>query len=218
MRGLLPRLALVLASTLAGHALADGPLVPSPDGDPSTWQRIEFADGSVVKAVWEKHHFTPATVRNGERTVPRIYFAEIPARWGQTVAPELSVVDKKRTFLYGLVPAVLAVNEEVMLERRRLRSLTGSRKAGKAWTADQSQWMAALAARYGTQAGGEGYVALARQALRLPGGNRATNAPDVRVVPGPTPSSRTVTVVVRWQLPGEPVVHRYGATAVIGAN
>jgi len=163
----LRRFALVLAVAFAGHSLADGPLVPSPDGDPSTWQRIEFADGSVVKAVWEKHHFTPETVRNGERTVPRIYFAEIPARWGQTVAPELPVVDKKRTFLYGLVPAVLAVNEEVVLERRRLNSLTGSRKAGKAWTADQSKWMAALAARYGVDGNVEQAATLGELAARV---------------------------------------------------
>jgi Bax protein len=141
-------LALCLAATLAGRALADGPLVPSPDGDPSTWQRVEYADGRVVKAIWEKYHFTPEAVQGGERTVPRIYFASIPARWGQTVAPELPVVDKKRTFLYGLVPAVLAVNEEVTLERRRLRSLTAARKSGKAWTADQSRWLGALAERY----------------------------------------------------------------------
>jgi Bax protein len=145
----LAKLVLGLAAALAGTALADGPLVRSPDGDPSTWQRIEYADGHVVKAVWEKYHFTPEAVQGGERTVPRIYFASIPARWGQTVAPELTVEEKKRTFLYGLVPAVLAVNEEVALERRRLRSLTAARKAGKAWTADQSRWLAALAARYG---------------------------------------------------------------------
>jgi len=141
-------LALCLAAALGGTAYADGPLVPSPDGNPSTWQRIEFADGHVVKAVWEKYHFTPEALQGGERTVPRIYFASIPARWGQTVAPELPVVEKKRTFLYGLVPAVLSVNEEVTLERRKLRSLTAARTAGKAWTAEQSGWLRALAGRY----------------------------------------------------------------------
>jgi len=167
MRRHLPRISLFLSLAFAGPALADGPLVPGPDGDPSTWQRIEYADGNVVKAVWEKHHFTPETVRNGERTVPRIYFAEIPARWGRTVAPELPVVEKKRTFLYGLVPAVLATNEEVLLERQRLRSLTQRRKAGKSWTADESRWMAALAARYGVDGNVEQAATLDELASRV---------------------------------------------------
>jgi len=167
MRRNLPPIALFLSLAFAGPALADGPLVPSPDGDPSTWQRVEFANGRTVKAIWEKYGFTPEAVQGGERTVPRIYFASIPARWGETVAPELPVVEKKRTFLYGLVPAVLAVNEEVLLERRRLRSLTGARKAGKAWTADESRWMAALAARYGVDGNVEQAATLDELAARV---------------------------------------------------
>jgi type IV pilus assembly protein PilV len=77
---------------------------------------------------------------------------------------------------------------------------------------------ATLAERYGAQAGGEGYAAFVRQVLRLPGAGLAGNAPDVRVEPGPAPASRRVTVVVHWQLPGEPAAHHYATTAVIGAN
>jgi len=85
---------------------------------------------------------------------------------------------------------------------------------GRMWAEDP----ATLAARYGTQAGGEGYAAFSRQVLRLPGAGLAGNTPDVRVEPGPTPSSRKVTVAVHWQLPGETAAHRYGTAAVIGAN
>jgi type IV pilus assembly protein PilV len=77
---------------------------------------------------------------------------------------------------------------------------------------------ATLAGRYDAQAGGEGYAAFSRQVLRLPGADRPGNAPEVRVEPGPAPASRKVSVAVRWQLPGEPAAHRYGAVAVFGAD
>jgi|OpeIllAssembly_1097287.scaffolds.fasta_scaffold329682_2 type IV pilus assembly protein PilV len=77
---------------------------------------------------------------------------------------------------------------------------------------------AALAARYDARAGGAGYAAFSRLALRLPGADDPGNAPEVRVEPGPTPGSRQVTVVVHWQLPGEPAAHRHGTTVVIGGN
>lgn len=85
---------------------------------------------------------------------------------------------------------------------------------GRMWTDDP----ATLAARYDATAGGQGYVAFSSLALRLPGGNIAGNAPEVRIEPGPGPSSRRVTVAVHWQLPGETAAHRHGATAVIGHN
>ena len=76
----------------------------------------------------------------------------------------------------------------------------------------------ALAARYDSALGGDGYLEFARAAQRLPGAGRAGNAPEVRVDAGPAPSSRKVTVAVHWQLPGEPVAHRHGTAAVIGRN
>ena len=85
---------------------------------------------------------------------------------------------------------------------------------GRMWAEDP----AALAARYDATAGGDGYVEFSRAARRLPGASIPGNAPDVRIEPGPAPSTRKVTVVVHWQLPGEPVAHRHGTTAVIGQN
>lgn len=77
---------------------------------------------------------------------------------------------------------------------------------------------ATLKARYDARAGGEGYAAFSRLARRLPGAELPGNAPDLRVEPGPVPSSRKVTVAVHWQLPGEPLAHRHGTTVVIGNN
>ena len=75
---------------------------------------------------------------------------------------------------------------------------------------------AALAGRYGAGSAGGGYAAFERDAQRLPGAGFAGNAPDIAVRAGPTPASRTVTVTLRWQLPGERVAHRFQATTVVG--
>jgi type IV pilus assembly protein PilV len=75
---------------------------------------------------------------------------------------------------------------------------------------------AALAGRYGAGTGGDGYAAFERAARRMPGAEIAGNAPEIAVLAGPTPESRTVTVTLRWQLPGERVAHRFQATAVVG--
>ena len=75
---------------------------------------------------------------------------------------------------------------------------------------------AGLDARYG--AGGEGAAAFARLARALPGGERADNAPSIRVAPGPSAGSRTVTTTVRWQRPDSRGAHRFVASAVIGTN
>jgi type IV pilus assembly protein PilV len=77
---------------------------------------------------------------------------------------------------------------------------------------------ASLAGRYDAGVGGSGYTAFSGAASRLPGATRDTNAPAVRVEPGPTPGSRKVTISLYWQLPGETGAHRYLTTAVVGGN
>ena len=127
------------------------PLIASPDGDPASWKRIEFSNNQELVAIWEKHHFTPEAFQEGERTVPRLYMSDIPARWGQTVAPNLTVRKKKVTFLYGLIPMVLAADEDVMLERKRFEELRAKQRAGKSWSQADRDWLQALAAHYGVE-------------------------------------------------------------------
>jgi type IV pilus assembly protein PilV len=77
---------------------------------------------------------------------------------------------------------------------------------------------ALLAERYDSERGGAGHAAFARLAQRLPGASVAGNAPSVRVTSGPSLASRSVTVTLRWQMPGTAIAHRYAATGVIGRN
>jgi type IV pilus assembly protein PilV len=76
---------------------------------------------------------------------------------------------------------------------------------------------AGLAARYG-DGHGTGYDAFAGLARRLPGAQLSGNAPEVRIEAGPSAASRRVTVVLRWQAPGESAPHRHATTAIMGGN
>lgn len=116
--------------------------------DPSTWERIEFGRSEDLIVLLERHRFGPAFWAQGERTVPRIYLADIPARWGQYQASHLTVQRKKMTFFYVLGPTVLAANEKVARERRELERLLALRRTGTTWTPTQSAWLAGLRTRY----------------------------------------------------------------------
>ena len=77
---------------------------------------------------------------------------------------------------------------------------------------------ATLAARYDRAGDGPGYAEFAHRVRRLPGADAQANAPEVRIAPGPSAASRTVSVTVHWQRPGAPARHQYAATAVIARN
>jgi len=77
---------------------------------------------------------------------------------------------------------------------------------------------ATLAARFDPSAGTADWLALLNQAKRLPGVNDVQNVPAIKIIDGPTTTSRQISLSVFWQSPGDLVVHRYAASAVIATN
>jgi len=75
-----------------------------------------------------------------------------------------------------------------------------------------------LAIRFDSSSRGAGWLALIEQAKRLPGVSDAQNIPTLQITNGPTTGSRAVLLEVLWQAPADALVHRYAASAVIGAN
>jgi type IV pilus assembly protein PilV len=75
-----------------------------------------------------------------------------------------------------------------------------------------------LEATYGDGGSGTGYAAFKEMVARLPGTDLSGNAPIVKIAPGPTSTSRVVTVTVFWQLPGEQTAHNFSTSAVVGRN
>lgn len=107
---------------------------------------FEFHSHDELVAFFEQHQYGPDYWQQGDRTVPRLYLTHIPPRWGQTVAPHLTVQEKKRGFFFTLAPLVLAANETVAQERDQLAALLAV--APDVWSDEQSQWLQALAKRY----------------------------------------------------------------------
>jgi len=88
----------------------------------------------------------------------------------------------------------------------------------KMWTDDPS----VLKAKYDSTVGGAGYVTFKAAVANLPGG--AANLPIVLIDPAaPIPQSpsvqgHVVLVSVFWQITGDPAVHNYTTTGVVGSN
>jgi type IV pilus assembly protein PilV len=87
---------------------------------------------------------------------------------------------------------------------------------GRMWTMNRTQIKASFEGDKGT--GGDAYYTLCSDAKRLPGTEDDNNTPTVTVEDGPTSFSQRVTIVVRWQLPGEATPHNYTTTVVVGQN
>lgn len=92
----------------------------------------------------------------------------------------------------------------------------------KMWTDDP----AVLHAKYDSTVGGAGYVSFENEVANLPGVVVAssTNLPLVLVDPAapapqtPSLQGHVVQVTVFWQLPGDPTIHNYTTTGVVGNN
>ena len=82
----------------------------------------------------------------------------------------------------------------------------------------QSADNATLYEQFDMRAGGAGYRGVVVQAARLPGVSASRNAPRVLIRDGPSSVSRTASVAVQWQMPGDPDVHLYAATGVVGGR
>lgn len=127
--------------------------------------------------------------------------------------------------LIGILVFSFGIASLVGLQAKSMKHLSDAHYRGEAaflahsivarmWTDDP----ATLATRY--QSGGAGYAAFREMVKALPGGADASNAPDIRIEPGPSAGSSLVMVRVFWVLPGETAAnrHNYGTTAVVGRN
>jgi Bax protein len=84
------------------------------------------------------------TVASGERDVPRLYLASLPADMDDVSEPAL----RKNLFLRSLLPLVLKANEGVLADRRRLFNFFERVKMGQRISPAERDWFQDLARRY----------------------------------------------------------------------
>ena len=104
---------------------------------------VEIDSVDAVFALFSELHYTGKEWLEGDRLVPRIYMAGIPARW-QKSSQKLTVAKKKELFFRLLAPLVLYANELIEIDRKRLLSL-GEQfdligKSDQQWLLDLAVW------------------------------------------------------------------------------
>ena len=112
-------------------------------------ERFEFTSYTQVGELFEKLNYTPEAWQAGIREVPRVYLTNVAPRWRERVSNEVSVLTKKRIFFRALAPLALRSNELILRDRARVSDLRGRLEGGAEITAEDRQWFARLAARYG---------------------------------------------------------------------
>jgi len=116
---------------------------PSPAG-----KEIPVHNYVEFEAALDSLGFSMEAWHAGIREVPRAYVIDIPARWGEIGAKEVTVNRKKRIFYRALLPLILHAQEILAEDRYRVTVLFEKIAAGQELTAEEQTWLAELAHRY----------------------------------------------------------------------
>lgn len=111
---------------------------------------VLLADGAAkLRAFFSSIGYRLERVRAGDQPVPRVFVASLPSDM-----PRLgSVATRKAIFIKTMLPLILRVNEEILLERRRLIHLKERIRSGRQLSDDESLWLERMAVRAGVTEG-----------------------------------------------------------------
>lgn len=107
--------------------------------DGPTTQTVE-----ALSAHFEEIDYDLETLLDEPNQVPRIFVAQLP----KDLADAETVQLRKAVFIKSVLPVVLRVNEDILLERRRLLRVRKHLSAGLALDAVDSEWLDVLTERY----------------------------------------------------------------------
>jgi len=112
--------------------------------DGPTTQTVE-----ALSAHFEEIDYDLASVINEPDQVPRIFVAQLP----KDLADAETVQVRKAVFIKSVLPVVLRVNEDILLERRRLIRVRKQLAAGLVLDDVDREWLDVLTERYETEPG-----------------------------------------------------------------
>lgn len=117
---------------------------------------LEAAGGLIARSTvgtlsktFERMGYDLETVFSGAGRVPRVFLASLPADLHQVREAKV----RKTIFFQTLLPLVLQINEEILVERERLWELRTDLRLGRKLDAIDRLWLIVMAERYGTQRG-----------------------------------------------------------------
>ena len=156
---------------LFGAALADNPFAPGTGFRATSAQdlarRAKLAAGPMLildsdrlRDKFADIDYDLAGIRAGQREVPRLFLTNLP----DDLSELTSIPERKRLFIQSILPIILRINEVILEERRQIEALAA--KPAEALSRDERAWLAAIAERYGVEAGD--FAALMERADILP--------------------------------------------------
>ena len=109
-------------------------------------------DPAALKAVLSRVNYDLPSVVLGHEKVPRVFAPSLPDVLNDIHEAQL----RKDIFVKLVLPLVLRVNEEILLERQRLLAFRHVQRLGGKLNAADTHWLQRLATRYGGSAGSAG--------------------------------------------------------------
>lgn len=146
-------LLLTLVSACQAEETADKPVDPQQQGQQTrqagdNWKTVTSGNLKETLALLESLDYTPENWNDGDRSIPRVFFTQIPKRWAET-SRHIPVQEKKMVFLFLQAPLILRANELVLEQRAEVEQMRGEAEAGKPLTEHQLQRLNELAESYG---------------------------------------------------------------------
>lgn len=136
--------AIVLAGTLAIIFLGSRTVAQIKATD----EKVPCRDYKDVLALFDRLGYTQKAWQSGIREIPRVYMGDIPDGWRERSAKSITTADKKRLFFRVIAPIALRVNEVIVEDRNRAKTLTGRLAQGQAVSPEDQAWLSELAVRY----------------------------------------------------------------------
>ena len=129
----------VHAVSLKGHdtSHAQAPSPPKPVVTP-------VSDTQALKKVLKKYEYNLKAVKKGQASVPRVYCSNLPKDF-KTIGNQNK---KQEMFLQVMLPMILRVNEQILLDRQKLLQLKCRLQSRRLLKLEERRWLRALAARY----------------------------------------------------------------------
>lgn len=115
-----------------------------PSGD-----KLDAVNGKELPDTLAHLGYDLDSIIEGNGRVPRLFLASLPP--GIEKIRETKV--RKAVFFKTVLPLILQVNEEVLVDRRRLWDLKVRLSLGERWGAADRLWLVVMAERYGTERG-----------------------------------------------------------------
>ena len=114
------------------------------------WREVPISNIDDTVALLKSLDYTPENWRDGDRSVPRAYIAQIPKRWSTTSSKEITVQQKKLVFFFLQAPLVLRANELVLEQRTEVEAMREQleKRKGKTLSAAQFARLNELAEAY----------------------------------------------------------------------